>query len=47
MSQGSLKDLAKAHESKELEWIEDAQKNKMGQRSPNGTKEPESDEMGQ
>ena len=25
----------------------DAQKNKMGRRSPNGTKEPKSDEMGQ
>ena len=26
--------LVKAHGSKELEWAKDAQKNKMGQRSP-------------
>ena len=32
---------------KAMKRVEDAQKNKMGQRSLNGTKEPESDEMGQ
>ena len=32
---------------KVIKWAEDAQKNKMGQRSPNGTEEPKSDEMGQ
>ena len=32
---------------KVMKWAEDAQKNKMGQRSPNGTKELKSDEMGQ
>ena len=30
-----------------MKQAEDAQKNKMGQRSLNGTKEPKSDEMGQ
>ena len=30
-----------------MKRAEDAQKNKMGQKSPNGTKEPKSDEMGQ
>ena len=32
--QGSPKDLAKAHGNDELEWVEDAQGNEMGQGSP-------------
>ena len=34
LDRGSLKDLAKAHGSKELEWAEDAQKDEMSQGSP-------------
>ena len=30
LDQESPKDLAKAHENKELEWAEDAQRKKMG-----------------
>ena len=31
---GSPKDSVKVHGNKELEWVEDAQKDKMGQGSP-------------
>ena len=35
---GSPKDLAKAHGNEGLKWVEDAQRNKMGQGSPKGMK---------
>ena len=34
LGRGSPKDLAKAHGSKELEWVEDAQKDEMGHGNP-------------
>ena len=34
LGQGSPKDLAKANGNKELEWVEDAQRDEMGQGSP-------------
>ena len=35
---GSPKDLAKTHGNEGLEWAEDAQRNKMGEGSPNSVR---------